>query len=74
MTGRLLHRWPPGTRRIAPPCRCVPQQRVQPNVAIPPITRISALQHSGANLIVALPHLLAPSNARFPAPPWPALL
>ena len=74
MTGRLLHRWPPGTRRIAPRRADACPARVQPNVAIPPITRISALQHSGVNLIVALPHLLAPSNARFPAPPWPALL
>jgi hypothetical protein len=28
----------------------------RPIVAIPPITRISTLSHSGANLIVALPH------------------
>ena len=46
----------------------------RPIVAIPPITRISTLSHSGANLILALPHILAFSDARFPPPPWPALL
>jgi hypothetical protein len=61
-------------RADTPTGRCLPHWGVQPIVATPPITRISTLPHSGANLIVALPDLLASSNTRFPTPTWPAVL
>jgi hypothetical protein len=44
-----------GRRRIRPAVPMLAHQRVQPIVAIPPFTRIATLQHTGANLIVALP-------------------